>query len=63
MKIGRDGTVAREYRVRAVPAQKNQYPQERRFVHYNGEPGDRPPARIAFDTTMPAGQGTTISYR
>jgi hypothetical protein len=62
MQLVPDGTVARDYRVRAVPTQPDQNPQERRFLHYSGEPGDRAPMRIALDMTAAPGRGAEVSY-
>ena len=62
MKLEPDGTVAGNYRIQAVPAQPGQNPQERRFLHYHGEPSDRAPVRVTFDMMAPPSRGATVTY-
>lgn len=62
MKQQPDGSVARDYRIKATPVEPGQVPRETRFLHYKGEPGDRAPARITFHMDGPASQPVTISH-
>lgn len=44
--------VTRNYTIKAVPKQKGPHVQKYRLLHYQGEPSDQPPGKIAFDMSM-----------
>jgi hypothetical protein len=62
MKLAPDGTVARDYRIKAIPTVPGQNPQECRLVHYRGEPSDRAPASITFHMAEPQSRGTKVVW-